>query len=187
MAKAKATAAKGVVLSVSAKQGTQREYESVIILRPSTGKPEIAQLIERIRGMFKDYGGTLIKIDSWGTRILAFPVAHERKGVYLYWRYLGGSTIVAEFERLMGLSDKVIRFYTIKIDEDVDPDARPSEVTDELLDAAADPGPDPEEVARQAAEEEAARREAEAAAAASEEDDDSSEDDESSDEEESQS
>ncbi|MEX1367931.1 MAG: 30S ribosomal protein S6 [Nannocystaceae bacterium] len=187
MAKAKATAAKGVVLSVSAKQGTQREYESVIILRPSTGKPEIAQLIERIRGMFKDYGGTLIKIDSWGTRILAFPVAHERKGVYLYWRYLGGSTIVAEFERLMGLSDKVIRFYTVKIDEDVDPEARPSEVTDELLDAAADPGPDPEEVARQAAEEEAARREAEAEAAAAASEEDSSDDDEYSDAEESQS
>lgn len=158
-------AAKGVVHSVSSKKGTQREYESVIILRPSTGKPEIAQLIERIQGMFGDYGGRLIKIDSWGTRILAFPVSHERKGVYLYWRYLGGSDIVAEFERLMGLSDKVIRFYTVKVDDDVDPEARPSEVTEELLDAAADPGPDPEEVARQAAEE-AARKAAEEAAAA---------------------
>nr|MCH9684155.1 30S ribosomal protein S6 [Deltaproteobacteria bacterium] len=158
-------AEKGVVLSVSSKRGTQREYESVIILRPSTGKPEIAQLIERMQGMFNNFGGRLIKIDSWGTRMLAFPVRHERKGVYLYWRFLGGSDIVAEFERLMGLSDKVIRFYTIKIDEDVDPEARPSEVTEELLDAAADPGPDPEEVARLAAEEEAARKAAEEEAA----------------------
>ena len=157
--------AKGVVRSVSSKQGTQREYESVIILRPSTGKPEISQLIERIQGMFGDFHGRLIKIDSWGTRMLAFPVRHERKGIYLYWRFIGGSDIVAEFERLMGLSDKVMRCYTIKIDEDVDPEARPSEVTEELLDAAADPGPDPEEVARLAAEE-AARKAAEAAAAA---------------------
>lgn len=155
-------AAKGVVRSVSSKQGTQREYESVIILRPSTGKPEIAALIERMQGMFGDYGGRLIKIDSWGTRILAFPVKHERKGIYLYWRFLGGSDIVAEFERLMGLSDKVIRFYTVKIDDDVDPEARPSEVTEELIDAASEPGPDPEELARLAAEE-AARRAAEEA------------------------
>lgn len=164
-------AAKGIVRSVSSKQGTQREYESVIILRPSTGKPEISALIERMQGVFGEQGGRLIKIDSWGTRILAFPVRHERKGIYLYWRYLGGSDTVAEFERLLGLSDKVIRFYTIKVDEDVDPEARPSEVTDELLDAAAEPGPDPEELARQAAEEaarlaaeEAAKAEAEAAA-----------------------
>lgn len=162
---AEAAAKKGIVRSVSSKQGTQREYESVIILRPSTGKPEIAALIERMQGMFGDFGGTLIKIDSWGTRILAFPVRHERKGIYLYWRFLGGSDIVAEFERLMGLSDKVIRFYTVKIDEDVDPEARPSEVTEELLEAASDPGPDPEELARQAAEAEAARLAAEAEAA----------------------
>jgi small subunit ribosomal protein S6 len=159
---AQAATAKGVVLSVSSKRGTQREYESVTILRPSTGKPEIAALIERLQGTFTDYGARLIKIDSWGTRILAFPVDHERKGIYLYWRYLGGSDIVAEFERLMGLSDKVIRFYTVKIDEDVDPEARPSEVTEELLDAASEPGPDPEELARLAAEE-AARRAAEEA------------------------
>lgn len=159
---AQATTAKGVVLSVASKRGTQREYESVTILRPSTGKPEIAALIERMQGTFTDYGARLIKIDSWGTRILAFPVDHERKGIYLYWRFLGGSDIVAEFERLMGLSDKVIRFYTVRIDDDVDPEARPSEVTEELLDAASEPGPDPEELARLAAEE-AARRAAEEA------------------------
>lgn len=159
---AQANTAKGVVLSVASKRGTQREYESVTILRPSTGKPEIAALIERMQGTFVEYGARLIKIDSWGTRILAFPVDHERKGIYLYWRFLGGSDIVAEFERLMGLSDKVIRFYTVRIDDDVDPDARPSEVTEELLDAASEPGPDPEVLARLAAEE-AARRAAEEA------------------------
>jgi small subunit ribosomal protein S6 len=157
---AQANTAKGVVLSVASKRGTQREYESVTILRPSAGKPEIAALIERMQGTFVEYGARLIKIDSWGTRILAFPVDHERKGIYLYWRYLGGSDIVAEFERLMGLSDKVIRFYTVRIDDDVNPDARPSEVTEELLDAASEPGPDPEVLARLAAEE-AARRAAE--------------------------
>lgn len=159
---AQANTAKGVVHSVASKRGTQREYESVTILRPSTGKPEIAALIERMQGTFVEYGARLIKIDSWGTRILAFPVDHERKGIYLYWRFIGGSDIVAEFERLMGLFDKVIRFYTVRIDDDVDPEARPSEVTEELLDAASEPGPDPEELARKAAEE-AARRAAEEA------------------------
>jgi small subunit ribosomal protein S6 len=159
---AQATTAKGVVHSVASKRGTQREYESVTILRPSTGKPEIAALIQRMQGTFAEYGASLLKIDSWGTRILAFPVDHERKGIYLYWRFIGGSDIVAEFERLMGLFDKVIRFYTVRIDDDVDPEARPSEVTEELIDAASEPGPDPEELARKAAEE-AARRAAEEA------------------------
>src|SRR5690606_31026975 len=140
--------------------GTQREYESVIILRPDTAKGDISNLIQRMQGVFEERSGRLIKIDSWGMRILAFPVARCRKGIYLYWRFPGGSDMVAEFERHMRLSDRVIRFYTVRIDDDIDPNARPSEVTEELLDSVAEPGPDPDELARQAAEE-AARRNAE--------------------------
>ena len=158
---AKAVAA-GRVLSQRNKLGTQREYESVTIVRPETGRTEIAELITRMREVISSRGARLTKIDSWGMRVLAFPIAHSRKGIYLYWRYLGGSDVVAEFERNMRLNDKIIRFYTVLIDEDVDPEARPGEVTDDLLEAATDPGPDPDELARlAAAEEEVRQREAE--------------------------
>lgn len=156
----------GRIESVSAQKGTQREYETVVILRPETGKPEISELIARMRKVIDDRSGTLIKIDSWGIRVLAFPIRHYRKGIYLYWRYLGGSDMVAEFERHMRLLDKVVRFYTVRVDDDVDPNARPTEVTDDVVEAVSDPGPDPEEVARQRAAEEEARRAAEAAARA---------------------
>lgn len=154
----------GAVQSVASKKNTQREYETITILRPDTGKPQIKGLIERVQGVADKQGGSLIKIDSWGMRVMAYPVAHQRKGIYLYWRYLGGSDMVAELERNLRLSDRVIRFYSIRVDDDVDPSARPSEINDELLEAVSEPGPDPEEIARKAAEAEAARR-AEAAAA----------------------
>lgn len=158
---AKAVAA-GRVLSQRNKLGTQREYESVTIVRPETGRTEIAELITRMREVISSRGARLTKIDSWGMRVLAFPISHCRKGIYLYWRYLGGSDVVAEFERNMRLNDKILRFYTVLIDEDVDPEARPGEVTDDLLEAATDPGPDPDELARlAAAEEEVRQREAE--------------------------
>jgi len=159
-------AAVGVVQSVASRQNTQREYETVSILRPDTGKPQIKALIERIQAVVDKQGGGLVKIDSWGMRVLAYPVAHQRKGIYLYWRFLGGSDMVAEVERNMRLSDRVMRFYSIRVDDDVDPNARPSEIDEELLDAVSEPGPDPDELARQAAEEEAKRRAEEEAAAA---------------------
>lgn len=158
----------GVVHSQSSRVGTQREYESVVILRPDTSKQQISDLITRMQKVFDDRGGRLTKVDSWGMRVLAYPIKHLRKGIYLYWRYIGGSDIVAEFERLLRLSDRVVRFYTIRIDEDIDPESRPSEVTEALVDEVSEPGPDPEEVARKRAEEEAARRAAEAEAAAAE-------------------
>jgi small subunit ribosomal protein S6 len=175
----------GAILSTNARVGTQREYESVTIVRPETNKAEIGELIRRMQKVFDERSGRLIKIDSWGMRVLAFPIRHCRKGIYLYWRFLGGSDMVAEFERHMRLADRVIRFYTVRIDDNVDPQARPSEVTEELLDAVSEPGPDPDEVARQRAADEAARRQAEAAAAAAareraqdEGDEDSSDEDE---------
>jgi small subunit ribosomal protein S6 len=139
----------GRVLSVASRVGTQREYETVVILRPETGKPEISELIGRMQDIYAKLGARLLKIDSWGMRVLAFPIQHCRKGIYLYWRYLGGSDIVAELERNLRLHDKVIRFYTVRVDEDIDPEARPSEVTDALLDAAAEPGPDPDDFVRE--------------------------------------
>ena len=159
-------AAVGVVQSVASRQNTQREYETVSILRPDTGKPQIKALIDRVQGVVAKQGGNLVKIDSWGMGVLAYPVAHQRKGIYLYWRYLGGSDMVAEIERNMRLSDRVLRFYSIRVDDDVDPNARPSEIDEDMLEAVSEPGPDPDELARQAAEAEAKRRAEEAAAAA---------------------
>lgn len=161
----------GRVHSASSAVGTQREYESVLILKPDTGKPQIQALIERMQGAFQERGGILLKIDNWGMRVLAFPVQRCRKGIYLYWRFLGGSDMVAEFERNARLSERVIRFYTIRVDDDVDPNARPSEVTEDLLDTVSEPGPDPDDVARELAEERA-RLAAEAEAADDNDDDD---------------
>lgn len=171
---------RGEVWSLGSRIDTKREYETVTILRPDTSKQQITDLIQRMQKTFAEYGSTLVKIDSWGMRVLAYPVAKQRKGIYLYWRFIGGSDIVAELERLMKLSDRVIRVLSFRVDEDVDPDARPSEVTEELLDAVSEPGPDPDELARAAAEAEAARRaeeERNAAARRSYEDEDGDYDD----------
>ena len=107
---------KGVVHSVASKH----EYESLTILRPSTGKPEISALIERMSSTSVEHGARLLKVRNDGTRVLASPVRDERKGIYIYWRYLGGSDFVAEFERLLGRTPYVIQFSTVKIGDNVD-------------------------------------------------------------------
>jgi len=157
----------GTVRSKGALEGTVREYETVVIVRPQLNKPLIAEFIQRFSGVLERNGARLTKLDSWGMRILSYPIKHSSKGIYLYWRYVGGSDIVAEFERNLRIHDAVLRYYSVKVDEDVDPEARPSEITPEVLDAATEPGPDPEELLRKQREaEERARIEAEAAAAA---------------------
>ena len=91
------------------------------------------------------------KIDNWGLRTLAYPIQAHKKGIYLYVRYLGGSDIVKELERNLRIWDEVIRYLTVLIDGDVDPEARPSDIDDESLDAASDVAPDPLDIAAEKA------------------------------------
>jgi small subunit ribosomal protein S6 len=134
----------GQVLSVSSKQGTKREYETILILRPNIGKTGIMDFVTKMQGVFEKRTARIIKIENWGSRTLAYPIKRSPTGIYLYWRFLGGSDIVHEFERNLRLTDNVLRYYTVKVDEDVDLDARPSEMTEDLLANISEPPPEPE-------------------------------------------
>jgi small subunit ribosomal protein S6 len=118
-----------------------------MILRPDCNKDGIASIVTRIQAIYEKNGGRLQKIDNWGLRTLAYPIATHKKGIYLYLRFLGGSDMVKELERNFRIWDDVMRYLTIVIDGDIDPDARPSDVDDQTLDAASDVTPDPLDIA----------------------------------------
>jgi small subunit ribosomal protein S6 len=96
-------------------------------------------------------GGRLLKLDNWGKRKLAYEVKKQLKGIYLYWQYLGTSGVVEEIERNLRMLDAVVRYYTVKVDEDVNPEAKPAAVDDESFNKAATTVPDEEELATGAA------------------------------------
>ncbi|MCA9716955.1 MAG: 30S ribosomal protein S6 [Myxococcales bacterium] len=114
-----------------------------MILRSNTNKAGILELVAKIRGIFDSFGSRLLKIENWGMRTLAYPIKRNRTGLYMYWRFLGGSDVVQEFERVLKINDAVVRYYTVRVEDDVDPDARPSEVTEDLLEQVSEPPPDP--------------------------------------------
>ena len=127
--------------------GRKREYETIYILRPDSTSDVIAQVNQKVRGVIEAGGGTLLKIDNWGKRKLAYEVKKQLKGIYLFFSYLGTAGLVEEIERNLRLTDSVIRYYSVKIAENVDAAARTSEFTEEAFTKAATPGPDEEEIA----------------------------------------
>jgi small subunit ribosomal protein S6 len=124
--------------------GTQREFETIFILRPDTNQDGIQTVNTRVRTVIEQMGGKLLKLDNWGKRKLAYEVKKQLKGIYLYWQYLGTPGVVEEIERNLRMLDSVIRYYTVKIDEDIDPNARPSAVDEETFNKAATTVPDEE-------------------------------------------
>ncbi|HNN91920.1 MAG TPA: 30S ribosomal protein S6 [Pseudomonadota bacterium] len=131
--------------------GTQREYETIFILRPETNQEGITQVNTRVRGIIDGLGGRPLKLDNWGKRKLAYEIKKQLKGIYMYWRFLGSTGLVEEIERNLRMIDSVIRYYTVKVDEDVLPDTRPVGVDDESFAKAASTVPDEEELVTGAA------------------------------------
>ena len=113
---------------------------------PNTANEAVAEVNNRIKGIIETMGGKVLKVDNWGKRRLAYEVAKERKGIYLYWLYLAPPGVVEEAERNLRMLDSVIRYLTVKIDEDVDTAARPSEIDDQSYEKAAQTAADEEDL-----------------------------------------
>src|SRR5690349_23448762 len=125
---------------------TAREYETIYILRPNTPNEGVAEVISRIKGVIESMGGKIIKVDNWGKRRLAYEVSKERKGIYLYWLYLAKPGVAEEIERNLRMLDGVLRYLTVRVDQDVDLEARPTEVDDATYEKAAATAADEEDM-----------------------------------------
>jgi small subunit ribosomal protein S6 len=125
---------------------TAREYETIYILRPNTANEGVAEVNTRIKGIIEGMGGKILKVDNWGKRRLAYEVAKERKGIYLYWQYLAQPGVVEECERNLRMLDSVIRYLTTKVDENIDVTGRPTELDDTSFDKAAQTAADEEDL-----------------------------------------
>lgn len=125
---------------------TSREYETIYILRPNTPNEQVAEVNNRVKGIIEGMGGKVVKVDNWGKRRLAYEVAKERKGIYLYWLYLANPGVVEETERNLRMLDSVIRYLTVKVDENIDVAARPTEIDETAYDRAATTAADEEDM-----------------------------------------
>lgn len=98
-----------------------REYETIYILRPDIDADTADKVAQRVSEVVDREQGRLVKFESWGRRKLAYEVAKQRKGVYVYVKYLGKGGLVHELERNLRLADAVLKHHTVVVRSDVDP------------------------------------------------------------------
>lgn len=108
----------------------QREYETIYILRPESGEEEIARIRNRVEAVIEQTGGHMLKFDDWGQRKLAYEI-HDKgesrrydRGLYQYYRYLVLPDTVNEIERNLNIIDTVLKFMSVKLDDDLIPEER---------------------------------------------------------------
>ncbi|MBI1786188.1 MAG: 30S ribosomal protein S6 [Acidobacteria bacterium] len=94
-----------------------RIYEELFIIKPDATEEEIDQVIEQLSGVVKSGGGTVDKVEKWGKRRLAYRVDKYREGSYVLIQLSAGPELVKELERRLRVTDAVIKFLTVRIDE----------------------------------------------------------------------
>jgi small subunit ribosomal protein S6 len=87
----------------------ERDYELGILLAPETPDEQARAIVERITGMVTAQGGTVVRINAWGRRLLAYPIEHHRDGLYYFFDLQLPPASVVEIERLIGVNEDIIR------------------------------------------------------------------------------
>ena len=105
-----------------------RRYETIFIIHADLSSDEITALVDRYAAIITTYKGTIVKIDNWGKRRLAYYIEKRREGVYYLFDYVSGSDAVAELERNFKIDEKVMRYQTVKLSDKVDMDEIEKEI-----------------------------------------------------------
>jgi small subunit ribosomal protein S6 len=93
------------------------KYEMMFIARTDVPEEEIDKLTDQMDSVVSGAGGKTEKIDKMGRRRLAYRVKKQREGFYILFTFEGNGDTVREFERRLKVTDTVIKFLTVRVDE----------------------------------------------------------------------
>ena len=96
-----------------------RVYEVLFIVAPNTEEGDVESLITQLSDVVTNQGAQVAKVDRMGRRRLAYPIQKFSDGYYVVLTVEGTGAEIAEVERRMRVSDAIIRYITIRIDEDL--------------------------------------------------------------------
>ncbi|MHB8125078.1 MAG: 30S ribosomal protein S6 [Desulfitobacteriaceae bacterium] len=91
-----------------------KAYEVLYIIRPDLDDETLTTNVEKFAEVVSNNGGAELSVDKWGKRRLAYEINDFRDGTYILMNFNGEARTVQELERVMKISDNVLRFLTTK-------------------------------------------------------------------------
>ena len=96
---------------------TVTHYETLFVVHPEKG-PRIKEFIEKFKKVVEGQEGTVSHVDEWGLRDLAYRIEKQSKGFYTLLQYRSSARAVEELERNLKLTDGILRYLTVRADEE---------------------------------------------------------------------
>ena len=100
-----------------------RQYETLFIVNPDSSEEDLKAVATKIKGVISGMNGIVTSYDEQGKKKLAYSVKKQNKGYYVLMDYVGSADIVSEIERNMRLDDRVLKYLTVKLADQVDPES----------------------------------------------------------------
>ncbi|MCL2840961.1 MAG: 30S ribosomal protein S6 [Defluviitaleaceae bacterium] len=73
--------------------------------------------MDKVKALIERFGGTIEKVDDWGRRKLSYPIAKQNEGMYTFITYASAGETPREVENRLNLSENVLRYLTVVLDE----------------------------------------------------------------------
>jgi small subunit ribosomal protein S6 len=94
-----------------------RVYEELFIIKPDAPDEEVDAYIGQVKDLITNGKGNIDKVDKWGIRKLAYKLGKFNEGCYVLVQFSSSPELVKEVERRMRVTDLVIKYITVRIDE----------------------------------------------------------------------
>lgn len=95
-----------------------RTYELMFIVRPDMAEEDLDKLISTLETAVSSSGGTLKSVEKMGKRRLAYTVRRFHDGVYILLTVEGSGGLIHELERRLRVTEPVLKFISVRIDEE---------------------------------------------------------------------
>ena len=95
-----------------------RTYEVMYIVDPETPADKIEKLNEAVGGLIEKEGGEVVKMELIGMKTMAYNINKREEGYYVLFEINGTGQEIAELERRMRVNDMIMRYITVRVDED---------------------------------------------------------------------
>ena len=99
-----------------------RYYETLYIVNPSLAEEDYRAVVAKFTDAVGKNKGVVTKVDEWGKKTLAYDIKKFDKGYYVLLQYCGESGLTAELKRELSLDDRILKYQTIKLSDNADPE-----------------------------------------------------------------
>ena len=87
---------------------TTEKYEVLYVLNPNLTEEETQAIVEKFKTLIEQ-NGTVDEMEEWGKRKLAYEINYLTEGYYVLVKFTSGPELSAELDRILGITDGVIR------------------------------------------------------------------------------